>query len=65
MDTVSGGVSVGPGKVTLSSDSWSPSSGIEGEFEHDLGDPNRMGPGTLPDTSAGAGIDDVRSVRLV
>jgi hypothetical protein len=66
MDTVTGSVTVGPGKMALGSNSWSPSRGIPGEFEHDLGNTDGMSPWTLSLSVVGAsGVGHVRLIRLV
>jgi len=66
MDTVTGGITVGPGEMTLGGDSWSPGSWVEGELEHDLRDPNRMCPRALANTVASTGgVGHVGSIVLV
>jgi hypothetical protein len=64
--TVTSGISVGPGEVTLESGSRGPSRSVVGEFEHDLRDSDRVGPRTVTDSvTASDWVGHVRSIRLV
>jgi len=63
VNTVTGGITVGPSEMTLGGDSWSPSRGIPSELKHDLGNSDWVGPRTLSGTVVGPG--SVRHVRLI
>ena len=63
VNTVTGGITVGPSETALGGDSWSPGRGIPGEFEHDLRDSDRMSPRTLSRSVVGPG--SVRHMRLI
>lgn len=66
MDTITGSITVGPCEVTIGGDSWCPSRGTPGKFEHDLGNSDWMSPRTLSLTIVGASrIGHVRLVGLV
>lgn len=66
MDTVTSSVTVGPSKVALERGTGSPGRGTVGEFGHDLGDSDRVGPRTVSDSvTASNGIRHVRAILLV